>query len=629
MLLLALALSTVRLSDLDLSYISQGWGQAQRNRSVTETPLSIGGKRFDNGIGTHAISRFILRLDRKAVNLHAFCGIDDNAKVDRASARFHVLGDGKELWRSPVMRWKQAPVEVNLSIKGVRRLLLTVDDAGDGIDNDHADWADASIDYEGAAPITKPPLEEPVILTPPAPRTPRINGSSVFGVRPGSPFLYRIPATGDRPMRFSVVGLPKGLSLDPRTGIITGSLAKRGSYAVTLVASNRLKTARRPFRIECGDKIALTPYMGWNSWYVWEGRVSDRIMRQAADAMVSTGLADHGWNYVNIDDCWARRPQDGPTRDSEGRILPNAKFPDMRSLTDYIHSKGLKAGIYTSPGPTTCAGFEGAFNHEAIDARTFSDWGYDLLKYDWCSYRPAAATVPEFKKPYRQMGDLVRSQKRDIVFNLCQYGMGKVWQWGGAVGGNSWRTAGDLGVGFPLFTDGLDLYAKEKLHLYARPGQYNDPDYLLLGKISDWNGGLRNTPFTPNEQYLQMTFWCLVSAPLILSGDVTHLDPFTLSLLTNDEVLAVNQDPLVKAARRVSKDGDLEVWLKPLVDGLAVGMINRGEDPTAVVARWKDLGIKGRWKVRVLWSQADAGVRDREFRALVPRHGAVLIKLTR
>jgi alpha-galactosidase len=236
-------------------------------------------------------------------------------------------------------------------------------------------------------------VEEAVILTPPPAHEPHINGPLVYGVRPGSPFLYRIPCTGDRPVKFSAKDLPAGLTLDADSGIITGTLAAAGTNRVTLIAQNARGKAKREFRIVVGSQLALTPPMGWNSWYIYYHVVSEAAMRSAADQMIASSMADYGYQYVNIDDCWARQPGltnnaevGEPTRAADGQILPNKRFPDMKGMVDYIHAKGLKAGIYTSPGPKTCAGFEGSWQHEAQDAKTFADWGFDFLKYDWCSY---------------------------------------------------------------------------------------------------------------------------------------------------------------------------------------------------------------------------------------------------
>jgi alpha-galactosidase len=483
--------------------------------------------------------------------------------------------------------------------------------------------------------------EEAVVLSPKPGPAPRINGARIFGVRPGSPFLFTIPATGERPMTFAAEGLPEGLKVDPQTGRITGRIERRGEYRLILKASNRLGTAAKTLKIVCGDTLALTPHMGWNSWYVWENRVTDKIMRDAAEAMVATGMIDHGYQYVNIDDCWAMKPGSndptlqGEPRDERGMINANKRFPDMKALTDYIHSKGLKAGIYSSPGPTTCAGHVGAWEHEDQDVARFVEWGFDFLKYDWCSYENISGGngPAELQKPYRLVSRILARQPRDMVLNLCQYGMGKVWEWGREVGGNSWRTAGDLGGSFEgipaaLFRDGFDIYAANDLQRYGGPGAWNDPDYLLLGWLSDWKGGTARTPLTPNEQYTHVSLWCLLAAPLIFSGDITRLDEFTLSLLTNDEVIDMDQDPLGKPGRRVAKKGDLEVWTRDLEDGSkAVGLFNRGEAEAEVEAAWTEIGVRGPQKVRDLWRQKDWGVFRDKYKALVPRHGVVLVRL--
>jgi alpha-galactosidase len=442
-------------------------------------------------------------------------------------------------------------------------------------------------------------------------------------------------------MTFSVESLPPGLALDQTSGIISGTAPEKGTYALIFKALNRHGEAARDFKIVSGDTLALTPHMGWNSWYVWENHVTDSIMRAAADAIIATGMADHGFMFVNIDDCWAVKPGatdpslQGEPRDKSGRVNSNSRFPDMKALTDYIHAKGLKAGIYTSPGPTTCAGHTGAWQHEVQDVERFVEWGFDFLKYDWCSYGQIAKdkSLEELQKPYRLINGILKKQPRDIVLNLCQYGMGNVWEWGKEVGGNSWRTAGDLGgsfekIGEALFRDGFDLYAEKALDTFGGPGGWNDPDYLLLGYLSNWKGQTESTPLTPNEQYSHVALWCLLAAPLIFSGDITRLDDFTLSLLTNDEVIEVDQDSLGRPGRRVAKTGDLEVWARPMEDGsLAVGLFNRGEGLKVVEAKWADLGLQGPQKVRDLWRQRDIGVLEGRFEAAVARHGVVLIRM--
>ena len=474
----------------------------------------------------------------------------------------------------------------------------------------------------------------PVILTPKPSRKPRINSARVFGVRPGNPFLFTIAATGERPVRFSAQGLPGGLTLDPTTGRITGILTKTGNYETTLNATNSLGTVAQKFTISVGDRIALTPPLGWNSWNCFASAVDDGKVRAAAAAMVKSGLVDHGWTYINIDDCWEIKPGSedpilkGEPRTADGRINTNAKFPDMKSLGRYVHDKGLKLGIYSSPGPLTCAGFTASYQFEQQDAAQYADWGVDYLKYDWCSYGniEKERTIAAFQKPYRVMRQALNRVSRDIVFSLCQYGMGNVWEWGGEVGGNCWRTTGDIEDTWESMTTiGFSQAGHEK---YARPGNWNDPDMLVVGKVG-WGPELHPTRLTPNEQYTHITLWSLLSAPLLIGCDMTQLDDFTLSLLTNDEVLAVNQDPLGKQAARFRKKGELEVWVKDLEDGsIAVGLFNRGKWKSEVSVTWSELGLHGNQIVRDLWSQKDLGSFADELSRIVPRHGAVLLKFT-
>lgn len=488
--------------------------------------------------------------------------------------------------------------------------------------------------------------EKPILTPKPGPE-PRINGPKVYGCRPGKPFLYRIPCTGARPMRFSARGLPSTLKLDPGTGIITGRIPqKAGSYRVTLQAANARGRAERALKLVAGEQLALTPPMGWNDWYTHYRNITAQKVRAAADAMVASGMADFGYQYVSIDDCWMVQPGatdpmiGGPARDQKGRILPNRHFGDMAALVNYIHGKGLKAGIYTSPGRLTCARYEGAYQHEEADARQFAEWGFDLLKYDWCSYRLIAGNTPsleERQKPYRQMGSILRSLDRDVVFNLCQYGAGDVWKWGGDVGGQSWRTTGDLGLakdtGLPgFYSIGLRNAA---LWEYARPGRWNDPDYILIGTYGDARKRKEDrqptpTSLTADEQYSYMSMWSLMASPLFFSGDMSRLDDFTINVLCNAEVLDVNQDTLGRQAKPVRQTAEELVLAKPLEDkSLAVGLFNLSGSDRAMRVDWKELGLRGRRRVRDLWRQKDLGPATGAFTARVPRHGVAMVRIAR
>jgi len=321
-------------------------------------------------------------------------------------------------------------------------------------------------------------------------------------------------------------------------------------------------------------------------------------------------MAQAGYVYVNIDDTWEAG------RDAAGHILTNKKFPDMKALADYVHAKGLKLGIYSSPGPRTCAGYEGSYGHEVDDARTYAAWGIDYLKYDWCSagriYRDE-----EMQEVYQTMGDALRATRRPIVFSLCQYGRKDVWTWGPAVGGNLWRTTGDIADTWDSMT--RIGFNQDSLAQYAAPGHWNDPDMLEVG-----NGGMSAT-----EYRTHMSLWALLSAPLLAGNDLRAMTPEVLGILTNPGVIAVDQDRLGRQGRRVRKDGDLEVWAKPLDDGaFAVGLFNRGTTTAQIVARCEELQTCGDYQVRDLWAQSDLGRSGSSLSASVPGHGVALLRLT-
>jgi alpha-galactosidase len=355
-------------------------------------------------------------------------------------------------------------------------------------------------------------------------------------------------------------------------------------------------------------QLARTPPMGWNDWYQYECKVSDSIMRANADALVSNGMKAAGYVYVNIDDCWQGK------RDEKGFIHPNERFPEMKALGDYIHSQGLKFGIYSSPGPKTCGNYEGSYKHEEQDAQTYAQWGVDFVKYDWCSaaqvYKPE-----EMQGAYRKMHDAIKRTGRPMVYSLCQYGLEAVWHWGPDVGGNMWRTTDDIGGDY----DRVSLFGFQHngLDTFVGPGHWNDPDILQIGI-----GKLSN-----DEGRTQMTLWSLLAAPLLAGNDLTRMTPETLEILTNPEVIAVDQDSLGAAARRIWQEGPSEVWMRPLADGSkAVGFFNRSGSPLPISVRFATIGLGHSAGVRDLWARKDLGTIQDRYTTDVPRHGAALIK---
>ncbi len=367
--------------------------------------------------------------------------------------------------------------------------------------------------------------------------------------------------------------------------------------------------------------LAVTPPMGWSTWNHFHHDISDALVRAQADALVSSGMRDAGYVYVNIDGGWEGY------RDASGVLHPNPNFPDMRALGDYIHSKGLKFGLYTGPGPATCAGAPASYGHEAQDAKMFASWGVDYLKYDLCSFRGIMQRESNgdlqksdaiMKAAYQTMHQDLLATGRPIVFSMCQYGWGKVWEWGPEVGGNLWRTTGDISDNYGRVTS--IGFREAGLSRYAGPGHWNDPDILEVG-----NGGM-----TPNEERTHFSLWAILAAPLIAGNDLTQMSAVTKSILMNKEVIAIDQDPLGKQGDRAHATGPLEVWTKPLQGGsMAVGLFNRTSEAASMTLELASIGWQGQATVRDVWNHADLGIVNDHSTVIVPRHGVVLLRLSK
>ena len=526
--------------------------------------------------------------------------------------------------------------------------------------------------YDAAFPAGDP---RPVLTPVPGPQ-PRINGPRTFGVRPGKPMLYAVPATGRGALTYAAQGLPAGMAIDGNTGLITGTApAQAGTWPVRLQVTNHLGTAEADLAIVVGDTICLTPPMGWNSWYVYSESVSDTGIRRMADAMRDAGLVAHGWSYINIDDCWT-----GERDPVSLAIRGNRKFPDMPALSAYVHGQGMKLGLYSTPWMSTYAGYIGGSAPNAAadysahyrpvdqregpgqyfgrypggirqglcaigpvwlidrDARQFAAWGVDFVKYDWKEWplvRGADGTfAPDEKANHdkteaitRRFHDDFRAVDRDIVLSLSprhstaedpiavRYA-------------NLWRLTEDIQPTWACLTApfGEDMASR---HALSGPGHFGDLDMLQIGSIgvpNSTNTVFKPSPLTPAEQYFQVSLWCLLQQPLLLSCDLSHLDDFTRGLITNDDVLAINQDAAVKPARRVaSSAGSYEIWRKELADGrLVFGLFNLADHRQAL-----PLTTGGASHARDLWRQRDLGPIAETLAVSVEAHGAALIALPR
>lgn len=461
------------------------------------------------------------------------------------------------------------------------------------------------------------------ILTPKASDKAQINGANEFGVRPGSPVLFKIPASGVKPIEYVVEGLPPGLQVDRSTGIITGAVKRKGDYMLTVKATNRAGGMTKLILLKVGDQLALTPPMGWNSWNCWGVNVSAEKVKSSAQALIDKGLIDYGWSYINIDDGW-----EAQQRNANGTIATNEKFGNMKELGDWLHSNGLKFGIYSSPGPRTCGGYLGSYQHEKQDADSYASWGIDYLKYDWCSYDGIVGkdtTTAAYIKPYKIMSDALQAQPRDIVYSLCQYGMKDVWKWGTQVNGQSWRTTEDIEDTWQsLYSIG---FHQDKLFPYAGPGHWNDPDMMIVGQVG-WGENLHPSRLTPDEQYTHVTLWSLLSAPLLIGCDLSRLDQFTLQLLTNSEVIDVNQDFLGKQAQRVFNSDSTQVWIKDLASGeKAIGIFNMSNSYRTVKVPWDSIGVRQTEHVRDIWRQQSVTTNKLYYTCELAPHGVSFIRI--
>ena len=489
------------------------------------------------------------------------------------------------------------------------------------------------------------------ILTPPAPRTPKVNGAKVYGARPGADFLYRIPATGDRPMRFAAEGLPRGLELDPDTGIIRGKVKEAGTWKVRLIAENALGRGERELKLVIGDKICLTPPLGWNSWNVWGNSVSQEKVLASARAMNESGLADCGWTYINVDDGWQA------TRGGKyNAIQPNSKFPDIKALSDEIHAMGLKFGIYSGPWVGTYAGhigssadyadgtydiikkglvdeyykldrsradrasvrYFGPYSFAEADARQWAEWGVDYLKYDW---------FPNDVEHTREMSEALRRTGRDIVLSLSNtapYALAPSWE----QLCNAWRTTNDIRDTWASMST-IGFKGQARWARYCGPGHWPDADMLVVGKVG-WGPNVHPSRLSADEQYTHISLWALLCSPLLIGCDMADMDEFTLNLLSNTEVLDINQDPLGVPAAVTEEGAGYAIYVKPLEDGsVAVGLFNLGSKPAKLGFVPRAIGVEGMPVIRDVWRQKDLGRVEATGRwdTTVPAHGVVLLTL--
>jgi alpha-galactosidase len=374
--------------------------------------------------------------------------------------------------------------------------------------------------------------------------------------------------------------------------------------------------------------LAATPPMGWNSWNQFGAHIHEDLVKGTAEAFISSGMLDAGYNYVVIDDLWHGG------RDENGRLFPDpVKFPHgIKALADYVHSLGLKFGIYSDAGTKTCAGCPGSRGFEELDAQTFASWDVDYLKYDFCYTEDNRAYA---ERAYTAMGSALQATGRPIVFSVCEWGHHSPWLWAKKAGGHLWRTTGDIcdswKDGSVTWCSGVESIGFEQqrgLEVYAGPGHWNDPDMLVVGLYGK-SKTIPGAGCTDNEYRSHMSLWCLLAAPLMVGCDIRTMNPVTRDILMNREIIALDQDVLGKQGYRACRVGRSEVWKKTLVNkALGVGIFNRGDTPQTVTVHWSDLEISGHYQIRDLWEHLDTGESDSSYTTEVEPHGCKVLRLS-
>lgn len=669
-------LRIVTAPDVDVAFVNT-WGDAYT--MPPDRPVIVEGlKRFlscpkvmtkryfidvPGALRMHAPKAMFFRVSGGLRRFRAIVGFDpaiDTLKrkyqphhVAATKMGFRVYADGKLVADTGLLRPVEGCRTIDVDVSGTSKIVLESVDGGYWLGTPQlmALWRD--VRFEGDAGLRVEQdlsgAETPQfgILTPEDEETPRFNGAWTYGVRPGNPILHRVAVTGNEPLEVSVVGvLPKGLVFDPSRRLLTGSLEERGDHRIEFLARNAWGEAKRTLTVRVGDKLCLTPPMGWSAWNAWRCGISDKIIRETADVFIEKRLADHGWTYINLDDGWQRGAigatppaessvgdpkRTGNPRNDDGSIRPNGYFPDMKALADYLHSFGLKFGIYSSPGRKTCARYVGSYGHEAQDVETWTSWGVDYVKYDWCFYseifnEETAGRTPtddDRIKPFKKLYKELLRQPRDFVYSFSGYGGGA--KTGEANGANLWRTWFDLKDGWGCVLNAARSTMRQRQN--SHPGFWPDPDMLVVGRLHTGVLGEHDTLLTPNEQYAHVSLWAILNAPLVLGCRMNVLDEFTTKLLVNPEVIDVDQDVAEGPGGVVVDTDEALVLAKTLSDGSkAICAVNLRPFIHRVAIDFGAVGLTGEVRVRDLWRRKDLDSCTGMMVANLPPHAPLFVR---
>lgn len=607
--------STVRLDQLNLTNATTGWGTIVSNKSIGSNSLKIGGTNYTNGVGIHSPSEIVLSLDGASSRFQAIVGIDDEVSPDNANLEFQVYADNVLVWTSGIMQStdliRTKTIDLDISGKKYLSLVSTIGNNGTNW-FDHADWVNAVFTYTGTVPIC---ISKSTIPAPPV-----INYKTYF-IEKGRSAAFKLEVLSKSPATYSFTNIPEGMSFDPQRNLMVGTIPNTGIYNFKLKVTNTEGADSADLVLDVIEsKRNKTPLMGWASWNNYRVNISESIIKMQTDALVSSGLASAGYNHVNIDDgFFNQRNPDGTVR------LDATKFPNgMKVVADYIHSKGLKAGFYSEAGSNTCGSIydaqtggngAGMYQHDQQDADLFiKNWGFDYLKVDYCG-----GLVQKLDERTRYADirlALDKAGNPNIEMNVCRWQFPGTWVTSFA---DSWRISQDITNTWASMTSILDL--NTYLAAYSSQGHYNDMDMLEVGR-----------GMTAEEDKSHFSLWCILSSPLALGNDLTTLSAQTKTILTNTEVIAVNQDTTGLQARLIKDNGaGLQVWAKNLNGKQslerAVVLFNRSTSAATMSVSWQDLNLTGSASVRDLWLHTDKGSFASNYSVTVPSHGVVMLKI--
>lgn len=602
----------VYLGDLAINNIRNGWGTSQWNKSIGGNTLTMKGIRYEHGVGVHGPVDVIVSLEGSdATRFTALLGIDDeaNGQGDQGNCLYTILKNGKQpVQNGQLRRTDTQPVALDIDITGWRYLVVRIENGVGGNGNDHVDLADARLYYDTTKDLPQLLAEASFNLRPAC--------ATTFYSLPGVRLMNKL-RVNDESAQISVSGLPAGLSFNAARNLVEGVISTPGTYHYTLTATSALDQMEQDITlIVSPDLVSPAPAMTWISWNVYDYNVNEEKILRTADLMKSLGLADLGWQYIVIDDAWQAGNDHSLHREADGTPKADAtKFPHgMKYVADRLHSLGLKAGIYSDAAASTCGGFIGSYGHEDTDAQAYARWGFDFLKYDYCGAPQDSASA---HRRYAAMRRALDATGRPFFLNICEWGHFQPWIWGAQAGGNQWRISDDIRdtwrhpdtsgslLGFIQVLDRC-----KGLAYYAGPNHYNDMDMMCVGLYGKGSpSSVHGLPdalkgMTTTEYQTQFSMWAMLAAPLTLSFELANINDDTRRILSNTEVIALNQDLMGQQALCLNPDENVETYVKDLENGdMAVALLNRGTAPATASFSAEDLFLDpaGRYAVRDLW----------------------------